>query len=424
MTMRSVYALGLFVLFVSAQDYYCTTGASVRIRSTPCVETNNIVTTLEAANTRVVSVQCCTAGCNYSWRKVTSSFGNGWIADSFLQKCSAPPSPSTISMVTGRYEPVDYPELYGTVSSYGIPGSGYLRHETLRALKSMYTAFNAANPSIPFTVVSALRNFNSQRTIWEGKWTGSYSHIVNPLDRGLAILTFSSMPGTSRHHWGTDVDLTDLNPSYWTKGQGLIFYNWMNTNAPKYGFLQPYTSGRTTGYSEERWHWSFANLSRTFVQNWVDNKDAILVNLAGSFSGFDQLKTRAITYVTSINPSLLPTSLKRVQPSEFGTFSYCANQNTSLLNGPCSNETVVTSIETNAIFKSLSCCIDSCNGTFRFGTFGEFGEQVGYVDDSALTACFQGTELVEDSDTGSDFEMSSAPALFSFVLIVLIVIAF
>ena len=34
------------------------------------------------------------------------------------------------------------------------------------------------------------------------------------------IMKYSSMPSTSRHHWGTDIDLNSLENSYFEKGEG------------------------------------------------------------------------------------------------------------------------------------------------------------------------------------------------------------
>ena len=49
------------------------------------------------------------------------------------------------------------------------------------------------------------------------------------------------MPSTSRHHWGTDIDLNSLNNSYFSSGKGLKEYDWLTTNANHYGFYQVYT---------------------------------------------------------------------------------------------------------------------------------------------------------------------------------------
>ncbi len=156
--------------------------------------------------------------------------------------------------------------------------AGSARGKFLR--KEAYDAFlkmaNAAKKSgISLVIISATRNFESQKQIWENKWTGKtlvegkdLSTVANGTERAKIILKYSSMPGTSRHHWGTDMDLNNLNNSYFESGEGLKTYEWLKMNAPTYGFCQPYSSKiltNRTGYEEEKWHWSFMPLSSQFL---------------------------------------------------------------------------------------------------------------------------------------------------------------
>jgi D-alanyl-D-alanine carboxypeptidase len=55
------------------------------------------------------------------------------------------------------------------------------------------------------------------------------------------IMNYSAMPQASRHHWGTDVDINSVEPEYFESGQGLKEYTWLQENAWKFGFCQPYT---------------------------------------------------------------------------------------------------------------------------------------------------------------------------------------
>ena len=65
------------------------------------------------------------------------------------------------------------------------------------------------------------------------------------------------MPGsTSRHHWGTEIDIHSLKNGDFADGEGLKIYEWLTTHAEDYGFYQPYTAEQ--GYEEEeKWHWSY-----------------------------------------------------------------------------------------------------------------------------------------------------------------------
>ena len=68
-------------------------------------------------------------------------------------------------------------------------------------------------------VASSWRSFERQLAIWNGKWRGAplLDADNQPLDalqlgdmeRLHAIPRWSALPGTSRHHWGTDLDIYD-----------------------------------------------------------------------------------------------------------------------------------------------------------------------------------------------------------------------
>tara|TARA_R110002072_G_scaffold228483_2_gene385739 strand:- start:56 stop:838 length:783 start_codon:yes stop_codon:yes gene_type:complete len=140
----------------------------------------------------------------------------------------------------------------------------YVRKEVLDAFLQMEIA--AKKENINFTIISGTRNFEHQKRIWNYKWNEKYKNIPTE-KRALKILEYSSMPSSSRHHWGTDIDLNNLNNAYFSSGKGLKEYNWLLKNASKFGFYQPYTSkenGRT-GYHEEKWHWSYLPLSKIYL---------------------------------------------------------------------------------------------------------------------------------------------------------------
>lgn len=129
----------------------------------------------------------------------------------------------------------------------------------------------AKKEGIQLKILSGTRNFNYQKSIWDRKWK-KYNKLP-PKKRVLKILEFSSMPSTSRHHWGTDIDLNNLNNSYFEKGKGKKEYEWLVKNAPKYGFYQVYTSKKNgrTGYNMEKWHWSYFPLAKSYLNFYKKN---------------------------------------------------------------------------------------------------------------------------------------------------------
>lgn len=150
----------------------------------------------------------------------------------------------------------------------------YTRKATCEAFLKM--AKKAKQDGISLRIISGCRSFNHQKGIWERKWVSSKFQAPNATEKAKKILKYSSMPMTSRHHWGTDIDLNSLNNSYFEKGQGKKIYDWLVKNAPKYGFCQVYTdkkiAGRT-GYEMEKWHWSYMPIARELLRDFNKNID-------------------------------------------------------------------------------------------------------------------------------------------------------
>lgn len=177
----------------------------------------------------------------------------------------------------GKFDPSSHP-LFSSLKDEHTQGSakgGHLRKETYKAFIKMRDA--ARKEGIELIIISASRNFESQKRIWENKWEGrtqvegkNLTTVKDLKERARLILLYSSMPGTSRHHWGTDMDLNSLENDFFASGQGLKIYQWLSTHAAEYGFCQPYTAkaGGRTGYEEEKWHWSYLPLSGAFLSQY------------------------------------------------------------------------------------------------------------------------------------------------------------
>jgi D-alanyl-D-alanine carboxypeptidase len=173
----------------------------------------------------------------------------------------------SIEYLMGKFDPTEHPDFTLVDRRYANREGLYLRKDSYEAFQKMHAA--ALEDSVQLIIISATRNFYAQKGIWEAKWTGqrkveggqdASKAYPDPKERALKILEYSSMPSTSRHHWGTDMDLNALTNGYFEKGKGLKIYNWLLENAADFGFCQPYTekdAGRPFGYNEEKWHWSY-----------------------------------------------------------------------------------------------------------------------------------------------------------------------
>lgn len=161
----------------------------------------------------------------------------------------------------GKFEPARHNDFVRITSAYTSKENIYLRKKTYEAFVKMHQ--QASLEGIHIIIVSATRNFDDQKKIWEKKWQREQYKGWKDADKAKDILKYSSMPGTSRHHWGTDIDFNSVSPSYFKQGEGKKLYEWLQKHAGEYGFVQTYTSksaGRT-GYDEEQWHWSYLPLS-------------------------------------------------------------------------------------------------------------------------------------------------------------------
>ncbi len=131
---------------------------------------------------------------------------------------------------------------------------------------------------------SAFRDFNAQLRIWNLKFTGQrplYSIDGTELDfrsmdtAGIvrSILNWSALPGGSRHHWGSDIDVIDsaavpegyqvqLLPEE-TEKDGIFYHlhSWLDRNMDRFGFFRPYARYQK-GVFPERWHISYAPVSK------------------------------------------------------------------------------------------------------------------------------------------------------------------
>ncbi|WP_200799214.1 M15 family metallopeptidase [Tenacibaculum agarivorans] len=193
------------------------------------------------------------------------------ILNHVVPKDSTPTYPKylTKSYVLGQFDYTKHQDFVKIPKEFSSE-TRYLRREVFDMFHKMAT--KAQKEGIILKIVSATRNFSHQKRIWDYKWNDKYKSFPRN-ERALKILEYSSMPGTSRHHWGTDLDINDLEDEYFLKGKGKKEYAWLCKNANSFGFYQVYTSKKQgrTGYNEEKWHWSYVPLSSIYLKFYNQN---------------------------------------------------------------------------------------------------------------------------------------------------------
>lgn len=154
-----------------------------------------------------------------------------------------------------------------------ILGENYLttmHRETAVALQKMRIA--ASQENIALEVVSAYRSFQRQKEIFENKYQKNLAQGMEPMQAIENIIEYSTIPGTSRHHWGTDLDLIDGNKpkpadvlvaeNFHGNGPYCKMKEWMDLYASDFGFYEVYTDhGLRKGFKYEPWHFSYAPVS-------------------------------------------------------------------------------------------------------------------------------------------------------------------
>jgi LAS superfamily LD-carboxypeptidase LdcB len=205
----------------------------------------------------------------------------------------------------GKFDQSKRADFTAVPAVYDIGGyTMYLRTETLNAFLNMAQA--AEKDGVELKIASATRNFDYQKDLWDNKWD-ALPLSMDGLTKFETILEYSAVPGTSRHHFGTEIDINNANPQYFNTEEGKEVYNWMEKNAASYGFCQPYTAkgpDRPTGYNEEKWHWSYTPLSKNFTEEY---KNLITPDDIKGFDGDQYVPNINLinNYVLGINPGCL-----------------------------------------------------------------------------------------------------------------------
>lgn len=136
---------------------------------------------------------------------------------------------------------------------------------------------------VDISIASGFRSVERQTAIWNHKMTGQRTVLddqgraidaaswqqLSATDRIHAVCRYSAIPGLSRHHWGTDLDVYDAHRcqqqghqlalvacEYDTAGPCYELHCWLKLHAENYGFFFPYRTDMG-GVAPEPWHLSF-----------------------------------------------------------------------------------------------------------------------------------------------------------------------
>ncbi len=176
----------------------------------------------------------------------------------------------------------------------------------------------AKNDGVALSIISHWRSYEHQTNIWANKWSGNrtlMSQDSTPLDSDVlddqakfnAIAHWSALPGTSRHHWGTDFDVfmqapiengyrVQLTPEEFSEnGPSFALESWLTENLELFGFYRPYQIFKG-GVAVEPWHISYRKIANDYFKQ-ISHKELQQVYQAFPFIGSSFASDQLINYL-------------------------------------------------------------------------------------------------------------------------------
>ncbi len=183
----------------------------------------------------------------------------------------------------------------------------------------------AQHAGFELRLASGFRSFSQQLTIWNAKARGERRVLdanEQPIDivglsdaeKMFAILRWSALPGTSRHHFGTDWDVyaenlmpanyrLQLTQEEYLHGVQKEFNRWLSEFIRTDGdFERPFDNG-LFGVGAEPWHISHSSQARLLAP-WV-TKDALM-------NAFDTVDIELKTQIQQQLPKILANFVRPI----------------------------------------------------------------------------------------------------------------
>jgi len=165
----------------------------------------------------------------------------------------------------------------------------HIHNQVVQPLLALRSSARAAGFSLQ--VASSYRSFERQLFIWNAKVGGQRPVLDNDgqpinlkelsdIEKVHAILRWSALPGSSRHHWGTDLDIyesSSIAADYCVQltqeecagaGPFAAFHRWLGdaiATGNSFGFYRPYAADKG-GVAPEPWHISYAPLAQVYAR--------------------------------------------------------------------------------------------------------------------------------------------------------------
>jgi hypothetical protein len=159
-------------------------------------------------------------------------------------------------------------------------------------------------------LVSGYRSYNGQRHLWNKKFKSVWEEAEMDGEHCVrSVFEYTSLPGFSRHHWGTELDLGEYHikrrtqvPLGKERPKMEDFYAWLEVNAPRFGFCKVY-KGVLGAIQEEPWHWSYRRYASEFQKQFDALGDFSSLPM-NSILGWEWIRPRFSEYRQLIRDSV------------------------------------------------------------------------------------------------------------------------
>lgn len=151
----------------------------------------------------------------------------------------------------------------------------------------------ARKAGFDLALASGFRSFERQQHIWNAKMCGVRPVLddhgcavdiatLSSLEKIKRVMRWSALPGTSRHHWGTDIDIYDrasvpddyclqlVAEEYTDNGPFTPMSQWLKDYLQKDdspAFIFPYMEDNN-GIMPEPWHLSYLPVAKQYQKMW------------------------------------------------------------------------------------------------------------------------------------------------------------
>ena len=210
----------------------------------------------------------------------------------------------------------------GELTGKSIPVFYQEKYELQEEVKTSFILMKkeALKSGIKIEIISDYRSYEHQKRIWTRKYNRFVKEGLTPSEAISKIIEYSTIPGTSRHHWGTDLDIIDggkerpvgdiLDEIHFEK-EGIYskLKDWMDKHASEFGFCLVYTDDEhRKGFKYEPWHYSYEPISSEMLRQYLKIDIRLLLEkdkLPGSNYFTDEFMNQYLkNNILDINPDV------------------------------------------------------------------------------------------------------------------------